>query len=230
MSRKPIGLALVLAAAALALTPAAADAFTEPHYFQNGVLQTATPRAVVEWGTLALNENHNAGFPTCHVSAAGTIVNPVGGGPGQGLTQVFAFYDCEKEPCGTIGLGEPQVRAERLPWPSQLESINVHEARSKTTGINLATGCEEAPGTEKFVPLTKHFGSLQPQTKNGGGKAGNPGFLECEKGCGQLEQEPEGGGLVAGLEGKLKILGYANQEVIGVCDVTMAEGAPSVCP
>jgi hypothetical protein len=167
MSNKPIGLAVLSAAAALAIVPVAAQAVTEPHYFQNGVLQTATPRLIVEWGPLTAKAAKSPGETTCHISAAGTVFNPTGGGTGQGSTQVFAFYDCEKVPCSALGLGEPQVKAERLPWLSQLESIGIHEARADITGIKFAIGCEEAPGTERFVPLVKLFGTGKPQTSNG---------------------------------------------------------------
>jgi len=231
MSKKLfIGLAPVLAIVAFAMMPVVAQA-EEPHYFQNGVLQTATNRTVIAWGTLTLKTNKGGtGELTCHNSVAGTIKNPEGGGAGEGSTQVFATYDCEKIPCATFGLGEPQVKAEKLPWPSKEESIGVHEARSTSTGVKVAIGCEEAPGTEKFIPLVKDFGSNKPQNFNGGGKASNPGFVQFATGSGELEQEPAGSGITGGTEGKLKALGYANQEVIGVCDVKSTEGAPSICP
>jgi hypothetical protein len=196
----------------------------------NGSLVTATPRTVISWDTLTWKFNEGGtGELTCHFSLAGTVSNPEGGGAGEGSTQVFVPYDCEKIPCAADGLGEPQWKGEGLPWPSKLESIGLHEARSTTKGMKIAVGCEEAPGTEKFIPLARFFGSLKPLYKNGGGKASNPGFVEFAKGSGELEQDPPGSGIRFGTEGKLKVLGYANEEVIGTCDVTTAEGAPSVC-
>ncbi len=237
MVRKPstssasrwIGFSVLFTTTTFALMPVAAQAVTEPHYFQSGVLQTAKPRTVVLWGTLAFRTVKGSGETICRTSVAGTIMNSESGGAGQGLIQVLAFFDCEKVACKSLGLGEPQMKAEHLPWSTKLESIGLHEARSTMTGVKYRFGCEEAPGREKFVPIVGNFGSTKPQTRNGGNQASNPGFVEFGPGSGELEQEPAGSGVNGVIEGKLNILGYANQEVIGVCDLTTAESAPSIC-
>jgi len=265
MSKKLfISLAPVLAIAAFAIMPVAAQAvLTEPVYYSGAAgttLVTATNKTVVSWGTLTLKTiKGGTGEVTCHNAAAGVIKNPNGtASPGEGLTQIFATFDCEKVPCQTVGLPagfEPSVLGEKLPWAAKQESVGVHESKSLTTGVKVAIGCDtieksptnggpgpagadtieakpNAPGSgeglkSNFFALVKDFGSNKPRnTANARSLTLGPPGLTFGPGTGELEQEPAGSGITGQTEGSLKVIGYANQEIITVCDENPATACP----
>jgi hypothetical protein len=180
------------------------NALTASHYRANALLVGAEPVPVVAWGTLALKIV--GGEVICHTAQAGTIDNPVGGAVGVGSTQVFATFDCESTTCPFTRV----VTAESLPWGSELRGEG--PIRSSTTGVKLKSDCEKggkSEGSETFV------GGNHPVFHTGT-SALHPGFLEFDPGAGALEREGSKGGVLAKIEGEVKILGYDEEELINV--------------
>jgi len=117
-------LSLVVAVAAFAVMPAAAQAIV-PHWYKNAKIQAAgTPLQVVTFGGAAnLKQISGLGEINCKGVGGGFDENPVGGGAGTGKVQASEFYTCLapqceaqiKEKFGVSGRGE--VRTENLPLP-----------------------------------------------------------------------------------------------------------------
>jgi hypothetical protein len=183
---------------------------TPPHlrYYANGGLVGSAPVTIVAWGTLALKKVvGGTGELVCHAVEAGTIGNPVGGGTGLASTQAFATFNCESTTCPFTSV----VTAESLPWSSKLEAPQ-SVVRTPTTGIKVGVDCQrerKSEGRETFVgadaPIFRH-----------GTSALHPGFVEFDAGAGTLEREGSKGGVLAKLEGEVKVLGYDEQELISV--------------
>jgi len=216
MNRKfLISLAPLAAIAAFAVLPVAAQAV--PHYYSNGTLNSSEPRTVEAWGTITLATVKGGvpgSFVVCHNAAAGTELNPEGGGAGTGATQVFATYDCESEGICPAGLST-EVLAEKLPWPSVLTEEVVGTIRAETTGVKVFIECVLAgkvEGGAKFVIGAGEKGQ-RPITKKGT-SAVHPSFLEFGPGSGELEVEGSGNTVSGKTEGSVKTQGYNAQEVI----------------
>jgi hypothetical protein len=152
MFKKPlIGLAPLLAIAALAVMPVAAQAVTQ-HWYQNQVLATAGEEIpVVMYGNeVNLAQAGSAGLfaeVNCRTVGGGTIANPVGGAAGVGGMNAAAFYECKGEKCevelmrllgvqgrawvqaenmpATINGGESARERRFVPWFMQLEESTV---------------------------------------------------------------------------------------------------------
>jgi hypothetical protein len=177
-----------------------------PHYYSSGTLVGSEPLTVIAWGTLALKTVvGGSGELACHTAQAGTIGNPVGGGAGVGSTEVLASFRCESTTCPFTTV----VTAEMLPWPTALEA-EASLIRAKTTGVKLKLDCQKegkSEGSETFV------GATQPSFHTGTSVA-HPGFVEFDAGSGTLEKEGSKGAVQARIEGEVRMLGYAEQELI----------------
>src|SRR5262245_58009415 len=92
-----ISLAPLLAIAALAVMPVAAQAETQ-HWYRNGAkLAEATVNPIVMWGGKVDLSQTSAGLGEIHCKSAagGTIENPTGGLAGIGRTNAYVFYECK---------------------------------------------------------------------------------------------------------------------------------------
>jgi hypothetical protein len=96
---------------------------------------------------------------------------------------------------------------EHLPWLSHLgtEGENI-----RVTIENIVHRVKCSSGPEEFVN-TAFKGTLTPRLVNGV-SAAKPGFLEFGAGSGTLVSKEFG---AAEVSGKLKIVGYEEQEIIG---------------
>lgn len=116
MSKKLfISFAPLLAIAAFAVMPVAAQAANPPHYFVNGTGAGARSGEgekipVVAWGTLTLTNTTggSGGKVTCHNVIGGFVENPgegATGAAGIGETQSFNPYECESKACTAAATG-----------------------------------------------------------------------------------------------------------------------------
>jgi hypothetical protein len=213
-----MSLAPLLAITALAVVPAAQAA---PHYWVNGAKLkegVANTKTSIAWGTITL-KGTKGGTPgnkiTCHNAAAGTAFNPELEAAGEGLTQVFATFDCEQEfvcPAKTTGVA---VTAEKLPWTNKLTEEVVGTIRQETNGVKVQIECFE--GGIKIASIPFVIGATEkgqrPNSKSGT-SALHPGFLEFDSGSGELEVEGSAGTITGKTEGVVKVLGYNAQELI----------------
>jgi len=202
MSKKLfISLAPVLAVAAFVVMPA--SALAAPHWTSGGaVIKEGKVVPTIGWGTLSLESA--AGTITCLNSSIGFVENPVGGGAGKDATETFNPIKCSAPSCPA----EIEVKAEGLPWPSELEEPEAGLIRDKFTGIKVRIRCHA--GETNFLN-TVFEGENKPQVKNGT-SATKPGFDEFGAGSGELISTEVGPGKTTG---KAKTLGYENQELIG---------------
>src|SRR5262245_28931938 len=91
-----IGLAPLLAVAAFAVMPVAAQAETQ-HWFRSGAkLAEGTVVPIVTFGgKVDLSWSYVGGEFHCKTVAGGTIENPIGGGAGVGRTNSSTSYECK---------------------------------------------------------------------------------------------------------------------------------------
>ncbi len=233
MSKKLfIGFAPLLVIASLAVTSAAQAA--GPHYYKNKtIIAEGSQVATVGWGTLALNSP--AGDVSCHNAAAGYVENPKGGGPGVGLTQQFATWDCsqstgecktvagavETRVIGTSLVGEKSIEplgAVGTGWPSVLESPEEGVVRSNTSTGAAETEKVKVSGVKfecyvggAFAGEIVFYGHSIPKLKNGS-TAAKPTLVEFGAGSGELEAL--GGAVKGSTTGKTTEMGYTEQELI----------------
>src|SRR5262249_18502788 len=98
-----IGLAPLLAIAAFAVMPVAAQAATQ-HWYSNAAKATEGEEIpIVVFGNevnLADMREGAGVFPiNCKTAGGGTIENPGGGGAGVGRTNLMGAYECKAEQC-----------------------------------------------------------------------------------------------------------------------------------
>jgi hypothetical protein len=212
-----IGLALVLAVAAFAVVPVAAQA--APHYYSNGTLNSSEPRQVTAWGTFALTLTTGSGTgnsAACRAAVAGFVDNPVGGGAGGGATHLFATYDCFNEKICIVG-ATPVVVPENLPWTNLLTEEVTGTIRQETKGVKLTVECVKNKVIESGGGIFVPNGEKGPRPKFvNGTSATHPSFLEFDAGAGELEREGSGGAQGAKIEAEFKTLGLEEQELIKV--------------
>jgi len=217
-----MGLAPLLAMAAFVL-PTAAQA-TVPHNFGSGLILPPSAgnfgeegvEPVIGWGTITLKGLTGGAIGTeivCHNVIAGDAWNPVGGGPGEGLVQNWAVFDCESNLCA-VGTAISVV-PENLPWKSVLKELGglakTNGFRSSTTGVKVDVTCNGLS--------TAHFeGSNNPGAPAGtdkGTSAAHPGFIEFDQpGSGTLKEVELKG--TSTTEGLVHELGYNEQELAQV--------------
>jgi hypothetical protein len=203
MNKKLIlSLAPLLATAAFAVMPAAAQAAPH-HWYNNGVLIPEGQRVpTVSWGTLALESA--AGKVECRTVIGGYVENPVGGGAGVGAIQAFNEYECTST-CPV----EVEHIAEGLPWRTELIEVST-KSRDRTVGMKIRIKCEyPKPGT--VYENTVFSGSNDPLEQNGTA-LGKPSQV-VYAGTGEEELvSPELG--KSKTEGRVKTQGYEATEVI----------------
>jgi hypothetical protein len=193
-------------------------------YKKNGVFlaEGALGKTFIQgWGTLKLQTviDGTASY-TCRDAEGGYIENPTGGGAGVGATELYSSYQCTFTACPTF----PSVLAEELPWSEVLVEPEAGVIRARTTGIKQDYQCwgtkgafEKARRGEGELPNARNvfIGSPTPKVEPGA-SAGHPGFLEFGPAAGRLEQEGSAGTIQAETVGKVKVLGYKEQELISV--------------
>jgi hypothetical protein len=196
MSKKLLmGLTPVLAVAALAVMPVAAQA--EPHWKRNGALLKEGQKVKTNsWGKLTFTSA--IGEVKCKKLDAGDVENPPGGGPGVDHVVLFQLYECTSPACPTA----ISVKASGLPWPTELFIDGSGAIRDRIKGIIVTFTCP--PTTIVFS------GELTPLIKNGT-SASKPPCDEFDAGSGALHSELAGEGIIRGCD---KFLGFAEQEVI----------------
>lgn len=245
MSKKLyIGLAPLLAIAAFAMTPAAAQALV-PHWYVNGnKLAEGEVVPVIAWGQLTLeSEPAGSAAPTvCENAAGGTIVNPVGGGAGKGQTTRFSTWNCADTECpaGVVDGFEKEFEVisppQDLPWPSELIGTSP-KFKLNSEKVVVELGCvlhgltKEAAGEGGPTEATGTAGENEQ-------KALAP-FVKCETTATHLQDpeakngsnagpaqstlifnQPAGSGLICAgtITGRtseqLKTMGYDNSELI----------------
>ena len=170
MNRKLFaGVAPLLAIAAFALTPAAAQAV--PHWYIKGVAVGPAHVTVATKGTLTLNAL--GATIVCKVADAEEIWNPVGGG-GEDLVTAFTLTGCKnKVASAACPKGALEVKAEGLVWPSRLITTPPPGSviRDEILKVRLNVGCAGSSGTVGDV----FEGSLSPEVGNGTLIFGGPG-------------------------------------------------------
>jgi hypothetical protein len=97
-----IGLAPLLAIAAFAVVPVAAQAATQ-HWYKNGAIVQEGPEGntpvVTFGGKINLSQTSAIGEINCKGVGGGTIENPAGGGAGIGRSNSATFYECKAPQC-----------------------------------------------------------------------------------------------------------------------------------
>jgi hypothetical protein len=212
MSKKLACLAPLAAIIAFVMVPAAAQSAT-PCYTKNSQLCSSikakgvgTPVEVVAYGTLTLKTVvGGTGEVTCFNAGAGTVWNEAARGGGQ--TEIFATAKCASSTCPLYA----EVKAEKLPWPSELEEAVPPTIRSKTTGVKINIICwaskaaSETPG-EKPLGNAVFIGSNEPELVNKGTIAPQASLVEFEPSgtSGKLEAEGSSGTVFGQTEGHLQ--------------------------
>jgi len=217
-----MSLAPLLVIAGVMVVPMAAQA--APHYYVNGAKVkegTANTKTSIAWGNITL-EGTKGGIPgnkiTCHNAAAGTLFNPTGAeNPGQGLTQVFATFQCEQESVCPGGTTSVRVTADKLPWTNKLTEEVAETIRQETTGVRVLIECFEGETKIASIPFIIGGTEKGQRPKSVAGQSAlHPGFLEFGVGSGELEVEGSAGTITGKTSGVVKVLGYNAQELISV--------------
>ena len=128
-----------------------------------------------------------------------TLENPTGGGAGKDATLTFSPINCVAPGCPA----EIEVKAEGLPWPSELEEPEAGVVRDKFTGVKIRIRCHA--GEINFLNVVFE-GENKPLSKNGT-SATKPSFQEFGPGSGELLSEVGPGKT----SGKAKVQGYETQ-------------------
>jgi len=211
--RLQVGLAPLLAIAAFAVMPVAAQAV--PHVYENGVMSAEGKKLrLLGWGTLHPT-NATLGAPECHTVWTGYLENPTGGVAAVGQVQLFGTYECISPTCEALGGTKFEIVTEKLPWTDAVTepeagvfrlSIGKKGEKGGSGSVELEVNCE---GVSKSHP----FGNLAPKILNNGKSIGaSPGEDEFDAGSGELESEINGWTF----PGKWKVMGYSGQQMIGV--------------
>ena len=193
-----------------------------PHYYVNGGKLkegSANTKGFIAWGTVTLTGTEGAilgGHITCHTAAGGTLFNPEGGLPGEGLFQEYAPYACEQALICPSKTSRVEMNPERLPWHNVLTEEVAGTIRQETTGVKVDILCFEGSvliAELKFVIEGTEKG-LRPKFVEGT-EALHPGLLEFDTASGELNLE--GALRVRGrVEGVLRLLGFNAQELIAM--------------
>jgi len=169
----------------------------------------------IAWGTAKLF-NATLGPVECHNIFAGYSENPTGGGAAKGEVQAFYPYECVAETCKTLGGTKIEIVPEHLPWAAavtepeagvfdQLTGHKGEKGGGAGKSIEFLVNCEG-------VTKPHFFGENGTKILNNGLAIGQtPGEQEFLK-APNLESEIGAGET----EGKVKVQGYASQELIEV--------------
>ena len=138
-----------------------------PHYYVNLAKSPEGAKIqTISYGHLTLPSE--LGTPTeCENAIAGYFENPMGGGPGKGVTEAFDAYNCHNTECeaagGHIGVifenaNAPGLRTQ-ISWPSELIQL-AGTIRLESSNLTFHVHCQSAytapterPGEESFTSL-----------------------------------------------------------------------------
>jgi hypothetical protein len=168
MNRKLALLAPLLAVAAFAVVPAAAQAV--PHWYKKNVLVGSAPVSVATGGALTFEALGNT--IKCKVKDTEEIWNPASGGPGQDLVTAFTATGCKnKSTTPVCPKGPVELLAIGLPWLSHLFTTPPPGSviRDEIEKIRLQLRCIPGAVGDEFE------GSLTPEVGNGKLIFGGPG-------------------------------------------------------
>ena len=226
------GLVPVLAIAAFAAVPAAAQAACVstkgekecPHYYVNGArlkAGTASTKTNIAWGTITLTGTEGAilgAHVTCRTVQAGTVLNPepLEKSAGEGLVQQYAGFACEQTLVCPSKSTAVTLKGANLPWRNVLTEEVAGTIRQETTGIKLHIECFEGTlliGEFNFEAVAAEKKGPRPKFLEGT-EALHPGLLEYGAGAGEFE-DPSCH-CRAKPEGTYKLLGYNAQELIAM--------------
>jgi hypothetical protein len=210
-----IGLAPLLAIAAFAVMPAAAQAVTQ-HWYVSGTKATEGEQIPVVWFGNEINLGQTSGFGevNCRTIGGGTIENPVGGGAGVGSMNALTFYECKGEQCEkaifekTGVLGVEFVEAKNIP-----ASINGHPERNTVPWRMLLEESTVAGVTSVRLKIGETFIGFK--------KPSPPGMIRVADSC-DIPPEIEGGSPTE-FEGEL-------QPEIGVAKTGNLNGTSATAP
>jgi hypothetical protein len=146
-----ICLAVLLAIAAFAVMPVAAQAVTQHWYRSGAIIPAGEVVPVVMFGGEVNLAQTSPGFGelNCRTVGGGTIENPLGGGAGVGSMLAAAFYECKAPLC------EAEIKAK-----TGLEGRGYVEADNMPASINGHT-------EERFVPFAGWSMLLEESTVAG---------------------------------------------------------------
>jgi hypothetical protein len=192
-------LAPVLAIAAFAVMPAAAQAMG-PYWYKNNQKMPAGQQAtVLTWGTWTIQTP--VGVGTCKVSDAEVIENPLNGGPGVDHFIQLSFYSCSSPQCPFILTVTPN-----FPWTTELF---IHPGIwEHIFNFSLTAVCTPPSGPPFSYTAT---GLSLNVSKPNGTSASKPSYLEF-LGAESGELESEIGPVT--IVGKDKMMGFEEQELI----------------
>jgi Subtilase family len=197
---------------------------------------------VVSWGTLSLTNLTTGAKVTCKNVITGIVENPAPGGSagpaGLGETQSFNPYECESEACTPAATKSGaatymSVRAEgtEAPLPATGNETNLRwrshlltegaQVRTETEGIKLDVICHlntafNGAGEPIFgaVVEEKSEGSDKPSLILKCCKASSPPEAEFDPGSGTLHRPSPEEATKSKTEGRLKMLGYNEEEIV----------------
>jgi hypothetical protein len=201
MSKKLYGAIMpLLAVAAFLGTAAAAQA--APHWYSEGTRLpfTSAKTQDVTWGKLKLTASTGLVLE-CKVVDAGNVWNTTLAAAGRDNLEVFQAYECHSVPESTCA--SVTVTTNKLPYESELTEAVAGTIRDKFTVAELVVVC----GTNPAVVFS---GTLEPKVVNGS-SAAKPTVLEFGTGSGTLTAS---GGVTATVEGKDRLVGFENSEVL----------------
>jgi hypothetical protein len=189
---------------------------TIPHLYKNGaIMAEGKPLRWIGWGTLKLS-NATLGEVECHYVMAGFAENPTGGGAPVGKVQGLDPYECVlSASCKASGGTAIGVTPETLPWSLEVTEPQPGVFRMRSGNSSKAAGAVFVSVNCVGVKNVQFFGEYAPKVLNNGISIGTgPNEEEFDQpGSGELQSEGLGG---LKFSGKVKIEGYAAQELIAV--------------
>jgi hypothetical protein len=185
------------------------------HVYKNGTMGAeGKPVRTIAWGSLKLT-NAAIGEVECHTVSAGYLENPAGGSSALGRVQGLVPYECVSPSCAALGGTAIEVSPEKLPWSAEASEVEGGGFRIKNGNrVNAAAAVYMRVNcVGKFNG--QFVGESAPKSLNNGLSIGAaPAEEEFDQPTsGELEGEASGG---LKLSGKLKVEGYAAEELIEV--------------
>ncbi len=212
------------------------------YWYRSGVeLQQSLRLPVISWGGAEdVAQTSGSGQISCRTVGAGTIENPVGGGPGVGQTQASGFFECSAPQCEAAGAekGIPaigRITSSNFPWKDELTEGGSPNSIREKIGVPFSmfgspepgemvrtVSCETPPGYEPSIVLFSETleGQLEPEI--GAAAAGTLNGTSASKPAGIRYAGSSSGALHAQLGGEatssgmVKYMGYNGQEILTV--------------
>ncbi len=225
-TKRPMGFALMFAAAAFVVMPAASQAESIFKWNVNSVpTATGVHTPVIMWGPISYKFSNSTEI-TCENAAIGDVYNSSSSSM-IGEVEGFATADCESAtycPGESIELVGDKTRFNSggiTGWPMFIHDTSPPRVEFAIS-LTLRVFCANAEGNKTTFVMGLRPGSpffavepLAPFGIKKGTSAKSPGFFEFDAGSGNLEKfEGPGESLTVKLEGEVKILGYEEQELI----------------